>query len=102
MLATLVGLSMLLAVVGGTVTLAAVLLGRRLRARHAHRHPQQAAARHQTRQARRLAASGPCSPRPWASASRISGPASTASRPLRSPWTTRASPPPWPLLPAPA
>ena len=50
---------MLLAVVGGTVTLAAVLLSRRLRARHAHRHPQQAAARHQTRQARRLAAEWP-------------------------------------------
>ena len=59
MLATLVGLSMLLAVVGGTVTLAAVLLGRRLRARQAHRHPQQAAAREQTRQARRLAAEWP-------------------------------------------
>jgi S-DNA-T family DNA segregation ATPase FtsK/SpoIIIE len=59
MLATLVGLSMLLAVVGGTVTLVAVLLGRRLRARQAQRHPQQAAARNQTRQARRLAAEWP-------------------------------------------
>src|SRR5829696_8642602 len=59
MLATLVGLSVLLAVVGGTVTLAAVLLGRRLRARQAQRHPQQAAARNQTRQARRLAAEWP-------------------------------------------
>src|SRR5829696_7498786 len=56
MLATLVGLSMLLALVGGTVTLAGCLLGRRLRARHARRHPQQAAAREQARQARRLAA----------------------------------------------
>ena len=35
------------------------LLSRRLRARHAHRHPQQAAARNQTRQARRLAAEWP-------------------------------------------
>ena len=56
MLATLVGLSMLLAVVGGTATLAGCLLGRRLRARHARRHPQQAAIRQHTHQARRLAA----------------------------------------------
>jgi S-DNA-T family DNA segregation ATPase FtsK/SpoIIIE len=59
MLATLVGLSMLLAVAGGLVTLAACLLGRRLRARQARRHPQQAAAREQTQQARRLAAEWP-------------------------------------------
>jgi S-DNA-T family DNA segregation ATPase FtsK/SpoIIIE len=59
MLATLVGLSMLLAVVGGTVTLAGVLLRRRLRARLARRHPEQAAARERTRQARRLAAEWP-------------------------------------------
>jgi type II secretory pathway pseudopilin PulG len=59
MLATLVGLVMVLAVVGGTVTLAGVLLGRRLRARHARRHPQQAATREQARQARRLAAEWP-------------------------------------------
>jgi S-DNA-T family DNA segregation ATPase FtsK/SpoIIIE len=59
MLATLVGLSLLLAVLGGTVTLAAVLLSRRLRARQARRHPQQAAAREQARQARRLAAEWP-------------------------------------------
>jgi hypothetical protein len=59
MLATLVGLSMLLTLIGGTVTLAGVLLGRRLRARHAHRHPQQAATRERTRRARRLAAEWP-------------------------------------------
>ena len=59
MLATLVGLSMLLALVGGTATLAGCLLGRRLRARHARRHPQQAAIRERTRQARRLAAEWP-------------------------------------------
>jgi hypothetical protein len=59
MLATLVGLSMLLALVGGTATLAGCLLVRRLRARHARRHPQQAAAREHTRQARRLAAEWP-------------------------------------------
>jgi hypothetical protein len=59
MLAALVGLSLLLALVGGTATLAAVLLGRRLRTRHAHRHPQQAATRERTRQARRLAAEWP-------------------------------------------
>jgi S-DNA-T family DNA segregation ATPase FtsK/SpoIIIE len=59
MLATLVGLSLLLAVVGGTVTLAGVLLGRRLRAWQARRHPEQAATRQRTRQARRLAAEWP-------------------------------------------
>src|SRR5512132_3686902 len=59
MLATLVGLSMLLALVGGTATLAGVLLGRRLRARQGRRHPAQAAVRERTRQARRLAAEWP-------------------------------------------
>src|SRR5829696_5034742 len=59
MLATLVGLSLLLALVGGTATLLSCLLGRRLRARQARRHPQQAAARQHTRQARRLAAEWP-------------------------------------------
>ena len=59
MLATLVGLSLLLAVVGGTATLAGCLLSRRLRARQARRHPAQAAARERTRQARRLAAEWP-------------------------------------------
>jgi hypothetical protein len=56
MLATLVGLSMLLALVGGSITLAGVLLGQRLRARWDRRHPQQAAARHRDRYGRRLAA----------------------------------------------
>ena len=56
MLATLIGLSMLLALAGGTATLAGCLLARRLRARQARRHPQQAATRQNTRQARRLAA----------------------------------------------
>jgi S-DNA-T family DNA segregation ATPase FtsK/SpoIIIE len=59
MLATLVGLSMLLALVGGTVTLTGCLLGRRLRARQARRHPQQAATRERTRRTRRLAAEWP-------------------------------------------
>jgi DNA segregation ATPase FtsK/SpoIIIE, S-DNA-T family len=59
MLATLVGLSMLLALVGGTATLLCVLLSRRLRALQARRHPQQAAIRERTRQARRLAAEWP-------------------------------------------
>jgi S-DNA-T family DNA segregation ATPase FtsK/SpoIIIE len=58
-LATLIGLSLLLAVVGGTVTLAGVLLGRRLRARLARRYPQQAAAQERSRRARRLAAEWP-------------------------------------------
>jgi hypothetical protein len=59
MLATLVGLSMLLALVGGTVTLLGCLLARRLRARQVRRHPHQAAVRERTRQARRLAAEWP-------------------------------------------
>jgi hypothetical protein len=59
MLATLVGLSLLLALVGGTATLVGCLLARRLRARQARRHPAQAAIRERTRQARRLAAEWP-------------------------------------------
>jgi len=59
MLATLVGLWMLLAVVGGIATLAGCLLSRRLRARQAHRHYEQAATRERTRQARRLPAEWP-------------------------------------------
>jgi hypothetical protein len=59
MLAILVGLSMLLALVGGTATLLCVLLSRRLQARQARRHPQRAAVRERTRQARRLAAEWP-------------------------------------------
>jgi S-DNA-T family DNA segregation ATPase FtsK/SpoIIIE len=59
MAATLVGLSMLLALVGGTSTLIGCLLAGRLRARQARRHPQQAAARQHTQQARRLAAEWP-------------------------------------------
>jgi S-DNA-T family DNA segregation ATPase FtsK/SpoIIIE len=59
MLATLVGLSLLLALVGGTATLAGCLLARRLRARQARQHPQQAGIRERTRQARRLAAEWP-------------------------------------------
>jgi S-DNA-T family DNA segregation ATPase FtsK/SpoIIIE len=50
---------MLLALVGGTATLTAVLLSRRLRARYAQRHPEQAAARERTRYGRRLAAEWP-------------------------------------------
>ncbi len=59
MLATLVGLSMLLAMAGGAATLAAVLLGRRLRTRLAHRHPAWAAAQQRDRYGRRLAAEWP-------------------------------------------
>jgi len=59
MLPTLVGLSMLLALVGGTATLAGCLLAPRFRARQARLHPQRVAARQQTRQARRLAAEWP-------------------------------------------
>src|SRR5215204_3791763 len=59
MLATLVGLSLLLALAGGTAALAGCLLAPRFRARQARLHPQQAAVRERTRQARRLAAGGP-------------------------------------------
>jgi DNA segregation ATPase FtsK/SpoIIIE, S-DNA-T family len=59
MLATLVGLSMLLALGGGIATLAGCLLAPRLRARQDRRHPQQAAARQHTQQAQRLAAEWP-------------------------------------------
>jgi DNA segregation ATPase FtsK/SpoIIIE, S-DNA-T family len=59
MLATLVGLSMLLALGGGIATLAGCLLAPRLRARQGRRHPQQAAARQHTQQAQQLAAEWP-------------------------------------------
>jgi hypothetical protein len=91
MLAILVGLSMLLALVGGTATLLCVLLSRRLQARQARRHPQRAAVRERTRQARRLAAEWPLLAQTLGLGYRdISGPASTAS-PQPSSWpTTRA------------
>jgi hypothetical protein len=59
MLATLVGLSMLLALVGGTATLLGVLLGRWARARWDRRHPARAAARQRDRYGRRIAAEWP-------------------------------------------
>jgi S-DNA-T family DNA segregation ATPase FtsK/SpoIIIE len=60
MLATLVGLAMLLAIVGGVTTLLGVLLARRRRRpHHTRRHPQQAAIKEHSRQARRLAAEWP-------------------------------------------
>jgi hypothetical protein len=59
MLATLVGLVMLLAVVGGTATLLGILLARRLRARWERRHPAQAAARQRDHYGQRLAAEWP-------------------------------------------
>jgi DNA segregation ATPase FtsK/SpoIIIE, S-DNA-T family len=59
MLATLVGLVMVLAVAGGIATLAVSVLAPRLRVRWVRRHPQQAAVREQTRQARRLGAEWP-------------------------------------------
>jgi DNA segregation ATPase FtsK/SpoIIIE, S-DNA-T family len=59
MLATLVGLSMLLALVGGIVTLVGYLLAPRLRARYARRHPARAAAHQQTRYGQRLGAEWP-------------------------------------------
>jgi DNA segregation ATPase FtsK/SpoIIIE, S-DNA-T family len=58
MLAILVGLCMLVVLVGGTATLAGVLLARR-RPHHTARHPAEAAVRERTRRARRLAAEWP-------------------------------------------
>jgi DNA segregation ATPase FtsK/SpoIIIE, S-DNA-T family len=58
MLATLVGLAMLLAIVGGTATLAGILLARR-RPHHISRRPAETAARERTRRARRLTAEWP-------------------------------------------
>ena len=89
MLATLVGLSLLLALLGGTATLLGCLLARRLRARQARRHPQRAAVRERTRQARRLAAECLYSLRPWGLATGISGPASIGSPRPSSSLTTR-------------
>jgi hypothetical protein len=59
MLATLVGLAILLALVGGTATLLGVLLGRRLRTRLNVRHPERAATRQRDHYQRRIAAEWP-------------------------------------------
>jgi DNA segregation ATPase FtsK/SpoIIIE, S-DNA-T family len=59
MLATLVGVVLLVAVVGGTATLLGVLVGRRLRSWEARRHPARAAARQWDRYSRRIAAEWP-------------------------------------------
>src|SRR5215213_4217199 len=63
MVATLAGLIIgawfLFTLSAGTTVLAAVLLGRLVRARRDRRHPQQGAVRRRTRQARRLAAEWP-------------------------------------------
>jgi hypothetical protein len=59
MIATLVGLAMLLVLVGGTATLVGVVLGRRLRPRWDRRHPERTAARQHDRYGRRLAAEWP-------------------------------------------
>jgi DNA segregation ATPase FtsK/SpoIIIE, S-DNA-T family len=59
MVATLVGLSMLLVLVAGIATLAGCLLGRLHHRRQVRRHPERTATRARTRQARRLAAEWP-------------------------------------------
>jgi hypothetical protein len=59
MLATLVGLVMLLAMAGGIVTLVGCLLAPRLRAHYARRHPARAAAQQRERYERRIAAEWP-------------------------------------------
>ena len=55
----LVGLWLLVILGGGVVVLAGHLLARLVRSRRDRRHPQQAAVRERTRQARRLAAEWP-------------------------------------------
>jgi type II secretory pathway pseudopilin PulG len=103
MLATLVGLSMLLALGGGIATLVGCLLAPRLRARQDRRHPQQAAARQHTQQAQQLAAEWPLLAQTLGlGATGTSGPANTASRPPSFWSMTRVSPPAWPPSPAPA
>ena len=59
MLARLIGFAMLLTLAGGIVTLAGVLLSRRLWAWEARRHPARAAARQRARYGERLAAEWP-------------------------------------------
>jgi S-DNA-T family DNA segregation ATPase FtsK/SpoIIIE len=59
MAATLVGVSMLLALAGGAAILAGCLASRLLRARQARRHPERTATKARTRQARRLAGEWP-------------------------------------------
>jgi S-DNA-T family DNA segregation ATPase FtsK/SpoIIIE len=59
MLATLVGLSMLLALVGGTATLAGVLFARQLRAREVRLYPERAVARQRGQYGRRITAEWP-------------------------------------------
>jgi hypothetical protein len=59
MLATLVGLSMLLAMAGGIATLVGYLLAPRLRAHYARRHPRRAAVHQRERYERRIAAEWP-------------------------------------------
>ena len=90
MLATLVGLSMLLALVGGTATLVGCLLGRRLRAARPAGIPSRPPPASGPGRPGGWRPSGRCWPRPSALATGISGPASTASQPPSSSPTTRA------------
>ena len=87
MVATLVGLSMLLVLVAGAAILTGCLATRLLRARQARRHPERTATKAQIRQARRLAAEWPCSRRRCGWATPTSGPASTGTQELSS-WST--------------
>ena len=89
MLATLVGLSLLLALVGGTATLAAVcLVGGCERGRPAA-IPSRPPSRSGPARPGGWRPSGPCWPRPSALGTGISGPASTASQRPSSWPTTR-------------
>jgi hypothetical protein len=76
----LVGLWLLVILAGGVAVLAGHLLARVVRSRRDHRHPEQAALRERTRQARRLAAEWPLLAQTLASATGTSGPANTASQ----------------------
>ena len=81
MLATLVGLSMLLALVGGTATLAGVLLARRRGRTTPAAIPSRPPCGSGPARRGGWPPSGRCSPRPSGWATGTSGPASTASPP---------------------
>jgi hypothetical protein len=90
MLATLVGLSMLLALVGARSLWPAACLAGGCGLGRPAAIPSRPPSGSGPARPVDWPPSGPCSPRPWASATGISGPASTASQQRSSSLTTRA------------
>jgi hypothetical protein len=90
MLATLVGLSMLLALIGGTATLAGCCLAGGYGLVWPGGIPSRPPLVSGPVRRGGWPPSGPCWPRPWAWATGIGGPASTGSPPQSSSPTTRA------------